>query len=365
MANTLATLTSSSIKMFVRNRQAVFFTLFVPIVIMTIFGLIGFDTEPKIKVGLVVDSPTPATAEFLTQLKKVPAFDITTGPEATERNALDDGDRTVVLLVPDDLIPTGPVQNPRSLTVLQNTGQLQQAQTASSVLQQILDQTILAVAQAPPLFRLDVQAVNSRNLKYIDFLLPGIVALAVMQMAVFSVSFLFVDYKERGILKRLVATPMKPYQFVSANVITRLIVAVVQAAILIAVGVFAFKAHVIGSLWLLLPAVILGGIMFLGLGFAISGLAKTVDAVPAIANLIVFPMLFLGGTFFPTDTMPGWLQNIVQYLPLTYLSHSLREVMTQGSGWAAIQHDLLWMGLWSIVLVFLANLTFGFEEKRV
>lgn len=362
-------LTIASIKMFARNRQALFFTLFMPVIIMTIFGLIGFDRVPKVNVGMVTENPTPATRQFIDQLKAVSAFDITIGREADERAALEKGDRAIVLLIPDALIPSPePGQGQptkQTISVLKNVGQEQQAQTAIAIMQQVLDTTTLSIAQAPELFRLDIQSVNARNVRYIEFLLPGIVALSIMQMAVFSVAFVFVDYKEKGILKRLLATPMKPYQFVTANVVTRLLVAIVQSAVLITLGILLYKAQVIGSYWLLLPIIILGAIMFLGLGFSISGLAKTVEAVPAIANLIVFPMLFLGGTFFPIETMPGWLQAIVQYLPLTYLSHALREVMANGANFAGISRDLAFMALWAIVLVGLATFSFRFEERRI
>ena len=157
---------------------------------------------------------------------------------------------------------------------------------------------------------------------------------------------------------------MRPYQFVTANVITRLLVTVVQTLVLIAIGVFLFKAHMLGSYWLVLLISSLGAIMFLGLGFTISGIASTVEAVPAIANLVVFPMLFLGNTFFPISTMPDWLQKVANVLPLTYFSSSLREVMIKDASISAIAPDLLWMLLWSVVLVITAIITFGFEEKR-
>lgn len=359
-------LTISAIRMFVRNKQALFFTLFMPTIIMTIFGLIGFDKVPKSDVGIVVDQPSAATQQFIDQLKQVPAFEVKMEGDAAEREALNKGDRAVVLIIPNDLVPFGAGKpTTQTVTVLKNISQEQQAATAVSIISQILDKTTLTISKAPELFKLDVQSVNSRNVRYIDFLLPGIVALSIMQMAVFSVAFVFVDYKEKGILKRLLATPMKPYQFVTANVVTRLLVAIAQSAILIAIGIFAFHSHVIGSYFLVLLSVVLGAIMFLGLGFTISGIAKTVEAVPAIANLIVFPMLFLGGTFFPITTMPGWLQSIVQFLPLTYLSHALREVMANGAGFSAIQHDLLWMLGWAVVLVVLATFTFRFEERRM
>lgn len=363
---TLRVLTIASIKMFLRNKQALFFTLFMPIIIMTIFGLIGFDRPQTIAVGVVTTNPTESTKEFVGTLSDIDAFNVYEGSEEEERRALDDGERAVVLLVPDTLMPEeGRAPETQTITVLTNVEQQQQSQIAVSVLTQLLDKTTLAIAQAPQLFEIKTEEISSRNLRYIDFLLPGIVAMAVMQMAVFSVSFVFVDYKEKGILKRLLATPLKPYQFVGANVFTRLLVAVVQSAILIAVGVLLYKTQVIGSYWLILLITILGSIMFLGLGFAISGLAKTVEAVPAIANLVVFPMLFLGGTFFPIDSMPEWLQGIVKFMPLSYFSHSLREVMTNDAGVSAISGDLYAMLAWSVIMVVLAMITFRFEEKRV
>jgi ABC-2 type transport system permease protein len=265
------------------------------------------------------------------------------------------------------LLPDTPTAKPaiQTITVLENVGQLQSAKTVESIMSQILDKTTLGMVGAPELFKLQTEEVSVRATKYIDFLLPGIVGMALMQMAVFSVAFVFADYKEKGILKRLLATPMKPQQFVTAQVITRLLVALAQTAILIAVGVWLLHTHVYGSPFLILLSAILGCIMFLGLGFTISGLANTVESVPAIANLIVFPMLFLGGTFFPTDGMPGWLQSIVHYLPLQYLTNALREVMANGAGFSTIAYDLYWMLGWSVALVGLAIWTFRFEEKRV
>ncbi len=366
-------LTISAIKMFVRNRQALFFTLFMPLIIMTIFGLIGFDRVPTLKIGVVAATPTPPTEEFITRLKDIPNVELFRNSEESERAALLKGDRVAVFLIPDDLIPappTNPDSSPnatttKSVRVLENVAQSQYAKTATSLLSRVLDQTALAMAQAPKFFDVQTEEVSVKQTRYIDFLLPGIVGLALMQMAVFSVAFIFTDYKEKGILKRLVASPMKPSQFVAANVITRLIIALVQTAVLIAVGVLLYKTHVYGAWWLIGLIATFGAVMFLGLGFTISGLARTVDAVPAIANLIVFPMLFLGGTFFPIDTMPVWLQHVVKYLPLQYLTHSLREVMANGAGLGVIATDLYWMLGWSVALIFLANLTFGFEEKRL
>lgn len=363
--NTTLTLTKSSIKMFVRNKQALFFTLFTPVIIMAVFGFIGFDRVPKVDVGIVTENPSPATQQFIDSLKNVPAFDIHQGSNTEEAEALSKGERSVVIALPNRFIPenlTSPVT--QTARVYVNAGDQQQAETVLSIFRQTLDQTTLQAVGAPSLFAIERIDVNSRNLRYIDFLVPGIVALSVMQMAVFSVAFVFVDYKEKGVLKRLVATPMKPYQFVTANVVTRLLVALLQAAILIAIGVFAFKAQVIGSYWLVALIALLGAVMFLGLGFTISGFAKTVESVPALANLVVFPMLFLGGTFFPLDSMPDWLARIAGYMPLTYFTTSMREVMIEDAGLGDVSTKLLWMLGWSAVLITLAVFTFRFSEQE-
>jgi ABC-2 type transport system permease protein len=363
---TIWKLTIASIKMFVRNRQAIFFTFFTPLLIIVIFGAIGFDRVPTINVGVALQGSTNIqTQQFVEQLQKVPVFKLSYGSLNTERKALENGDRAIVLDLTSH--PFGSTQNPQipsDLRILRNVGDANST-TVISIIEQMLDKATIARSGITPLVNVSVEEVNAHNLKYIDFLLPGLIALSVMQLAVFSVAFVFVEYKERGILKRVLATPVRPYQFVTANIITRLLVSIIQAAFFIVVGVLFFGVSIIGSYIWILVAVILGAIMFLGLGFTVSGLSKTTESVPAIANLVVFPMLFLGGTFFPIDAMPTWLQYVSKALPLTYFSSALRDVMTKGAGILEIYPDLLIMIVWAIVLVGLAVLTFSLEEKRV
>ena len=362
------TLTIAAIKMFVRNKQSAFFSLFMPLMIMSVFAFIGFDSVPTTNIGVVADNPNQPTEQFITQLAAIENFEVVRGTAADERAAIDSGDREIVLIIPDDLIPApdqiAPVE-PQILPVLTSVQKPQQVQNGLSVINQILNKTNLAIAQTPAFFKLEIEEVSSSNARYIDFLLPGIIAMAIMQMSIFSVSFVFADYKEKGILKRLMATPMRPYQFVAANIITRLLVALAQTAILMAIGVFFIKTQIIGSYPLIFLISTLGGIMFLGLGFVISGIAKTVETVPALANVVAFPMLFLSGIFFPIEAMPDLLRNVVQFLPLTYFANSLREVMGGGASFADIATNIYFMIGWSVLLIGLATFTFRFEEKRL
>jgi len=360
---TINKLTVASIKSFVRNRQALFFTLFMPLFIMLIFGYIGFDKPQKFDVGLVTHAPNAATEQFVKTIEQFPAFTVTRGTLDEELAKLDSGDRSVVLEVPDDLIVPGKPSS-KQLIAHTNAGKAGEAQAVLSILNQTISSMTMQAAHLQPLVAIETQEVNSHNLRYIEFLLPGLIALSIMQMSVFSVAFVFTQYKEKGVLKRLLATPMTPLHFVIANGITRLIVSLVQAAIFIGLGILLFKVHIVGSFLLLFLCVLLGATMFLGLGFTISGLAKTADSVPAIANLIVFPMMFLGGTFFAVSNMPVWLQAIAKFLPLTFFSSALRDVMTKGAGITEIWLDLAAMIAWAIVLIFLATVTFRFQEKE-
>lgn len=350
--------------MYLRNKQALFFTLFFPIVIMFIFGLIGFDSAPTFDVGIAVSNPRSETRQFIDLLKQVEVFKATEGKLVDELKFLRDGDRAVVLEIPDDLITGAVPVTPKEMTVHINESQQPQAQAAISILNQLLDKTTFGLANLPPFFSIKPQVVDSRNLKYLDFLLPGLIAMSVMQMSVFSVAFVFVQYKEKGVLKRLLATPMRAFDFVAANTITRLIVSVIQTCIFIVAGVLILNAQVIGSYPLILLCVILGALMFIGLGFTISGLAKTVDTVPAFANLLIFPMLFLGGVFFSIESMPNWLQKIANVLPLTYFSNSLRAIMTEDAGLGAIKWNIVGMLAWGVALLFIATFTFRFQEKE-
>ena len=361
--NTFLALLKASTQMFVRNKQALFFSFFMPMVIMGIFGLVGFDKPQQYDVGLVVSSPAPQTAAYIEQLKAFGLFKFHEGALEDERAALQEGDRSVVIVMPSDFIDAART-NPQSLTVYVNESQQAQSQAIISILNQTLDKTSIQLAGGHQYFSVIQESVDARNLRYIDFLLPGLIGMSVMQMSVFSVAFVFVQYKEKGVLRRLAATPMRPMQFVAANTITRLVVSVLQAIIFIVMGVLIMDAVVVGSYWLILICILLGALMFLGLGFTISGIAKTVESIPALANLIVFPMLFLGGTFFPISGMPDWLQSIAKFLPLSFFSTSLREVMTKDASFGAIKYDLLGMVVWGVVLIVAATYTFGFQERE-
>ena len=185
--------------------------------------------------------------------------------------------------------------------------------------------------------------------------------MSIMQMGLFSVAFSFVQLKSRGILRRLLATPVRPASFLFAQVSTRLTVSVLQTLVLIGLAVVAFDIHLAGNLGAIVLLALLGGAVFVSMGFAVSGWAGSEDVAAPVANAIALPMMFLSGVFFPRDAMPETLRAVADFLPLSYLADALRDVAIDGQTLWSQWDDVLGLTVWLAVTFFVAVRLFRWE----
>jgi ABC-2 type transport system permease protein len=195
---------------------------------------------------------------------------------------------------------------------------------------------------------------------YIDFLIPGVLALSLMQGIIFAVINIIVNYKELGVLRRLSVTPLTKSDFIASLTLTRLIFGLIQIAILIVIAaVFLNVLPVGGTIGFvnLSVVIILGSLMFVTLGLIISTISNKTATVFPIANLITLPMLFLSGVFFSVSDLPSWLQNIVNLFPLTFLANALRGIYDHGYSLLTIHNDIIGMAVW-VVIFFILNVIF-------
>ena len=167
-----------------------------------------------------------------------------------------------------------------------------------------------------PSVEMEPRAVAGKSVDYYDFLLPGLVAMGVMNFSIIGMSVAIARFREQRILKRILATPLAPVKFLSAQVGARLLLSLVQAALILAVGVYGFGAHIYGNVVWLFVFALLANVVFLNFGFAVAGRSPNPDAAQGTANAVALPMMFLSGVFFPTDTLPLVMQAIVKFLPL-------------------------------------------------
>jgi ABC-2 type transport system permease protein len=172
--------------------------------------------------------------------------------------------------------------------------------------------------------------------------------MSVMQVGVFAAIPLVAD-REKLILKRLGATPLRRWQLVGSNVVMRILVAFFQAIIIVGVGTLLFGVETTGSWALTAFFVTLGAMAFLALGYAIASFTPTEEAANGVTQVVQFPMMFLSGTFFPIDAMPDFLQQIARFIPLTYLSDALRQVMVGGAAFAPLTVCAAVLAVWLVV----------------
>lgn len=345
------------LKMTARNRTALFWNLIFPVIFILVFGTVFGDNNFQADVG-VAGAPSEFQAEVDATLRGSDAFVVSSGETAEqELAALRDGDRDVVLVFGEE--PAGGGFPAVQLYYDEAAGP--NAQISLSAIQQVLN----SVAQGPSPVPVEVQPVETLDISYMDFLLPGIIAMSIMNSGVIGLSTSFVTFRERGILRRIKVTPFPLPSFVSARVISQLIIAVPQALILYLISHFLFGVDIQGSILLVILSIFIGSLAFLAMGFAISSIAPNVETAASYSNLITFPMLFLSGVFFAVDSAPGWLQPITKLLPLRYLVDALREVMTRGKGLDAIWQDWLILGLTALISVVIAVRFFRWDARTV
>jgi ABC-2 type transport system permease protein len=329
-------MTAATIKMIVRDRTALFFSLAFPIVFMTLFGLI-FGNAGSSRPDLNVVGSGP----LVTALQQSNAVKLHVRPDAaTAVKRVRAGDETGALIVTDG---RAHLYYQASSTV---EGPILQA-----IVQGVADQLNIRASGKPPLVAVTSSSVEDRNLSYIDYLVPGLLAMAISQSAVFGIAFALVALRSKGILRRLRLTPMPLREFAAARVLTALTLALTQAVVLLAVGHFAFGVTIAGNLLALLPLIVVGALCFIAIGLLVGSIAKTEDAAAAMANLVTLPMTFLAGVFFPLDSAPGVVQAISKVLPLTYLADGLRGVAVRDHSFAWTLPKLGVLAAFTVVIV--------------
>lgn len=376
--------TGASMKMFFRNKSGVFWTLFLPLLIMIIFGSMNFENYGKSNMAIVDNARTEESKDLIKEMDKIDIISVKKMKEKSAISKLKKGDLDLVMVLPSDFLekpdvvaiqkealmkgkkinPSDLLPKMSTIKIYYNKGKEQQAIAGITVLKEMFNNINREITRAPSLFKIEQEAISAKNLKYIDFLIPGIVAMAIMQMGVFSIVFVLVQYRKKGIMKRLLVTPMKSVDFIAGQVLTRIFVSIMQVVVIVGVAVLVFDINVVGNYLLILLLVSLGSLLFISMGFAMSSFAKTEESAAPIANIVVFPMLFLSGVFFPIEAMPAWLQGISKYLPLTYLANGLRSVMTEGVKIAAIKSDVLGLLVWSIIIIIFAILFFRLNPEE-
>lgn len=357
--NLTLTMTRTFLRIFSRDRQAIFFSLFFPIIFMSVFGLVGGGDADPMPIGIVNEAGNPLAAEFIATLTDNPLFTVEEGDLAALRGKVIEGELRLVLVLPAGFVDNG---TPATLRLLVDAAQVRELGLIMPVLKQALVDVERELRGSEALFSLEVEDVQARSQSYLDFVIPGLLAFTIMQISISGSGYNIVEYRRKGILKRLFVTPVTPADFIGGLVLSRSLICMIQLTLLLLIAAWLFGVNIAGSYAALYVIIILGIALFLSLGFCLGSLAKTQQSIMALGNLFTFPQMFLSGIFYPIDILPELVQPIAQALPLSFVATGLREIAVNGATLVDILPTLLGLVIWVIVALVLAIRLFVWKE---
>ncbi len=317
-----------------RERSAMFFTFAFPIILVLVFGSIFIRPE-RLNFDLPVqdNSQSEASARLIEALGTDHVFKVISVPLDTDPKVYAHEHRFALLLV-----------IPKNFQGLHNQRAVKRDAQAWAPVTYIYDPSSTSVDNRILLVRAIMAAVNQRysgttafitlvpdsilsgTYRFIEFFVPGIIAMAIMTSALSNALNSNAELRQKGILRKLAATPITRTDWLAASILYQIILAVVSTVSILLVSHLVYNVRL--HIDLMLPVIIVVEVMaFVGIGMLLTPLAREAESASAVANAFLFPMMFLSGTFFPVEMMPQFLQVVARFLPLYYVNEALRAAM--------------------------------------
>jgi ABC transporter DrrB family efflux protein len=206
----------------------------------------------------------------------------------------------------------------------------------------------LLLAAAPGAHR---EPVTGAAMRYVDYLFPGILGMNMMFSCLFGVGYVVLRYRKSGFLKRLHATPLTAFEFLTAQVLSRLGLSLFVTVVLyVGIGTI-IHFHTAGSVWLLFLLALLGALSMIALGLTIAARFSSEELVGGLLNLLTWPMMLLSGIWFSLEGSPQWVRWVAGIFPLTHVLDGARAVMLDGAGVADVLPDLVYLAATTVVFL--------------
>ena len=350
------------IRTFFREKAALFFTFFFPIMLMILFGLI-FQNQGNVHYTIhIQDHDNTATSHlFLKEMGNSTTITVQKVDSNTSADQyMKDNDVNFILIIPkgyEQALLAHLARDPNA-TLAPNatfnfTVKYDPSDSSAQVKLQIVRSSVQAMNKRLSGVTVDVlgleqKSIVSTKFTYIEFFIPGVIGLTVMTSAVFGSIADENEYKQKGIIRKLSTTPITRSEWILSTMIYQLFLAAISTILILIVGYIVFGAVLLINIYLPI-LVVATAFAFSGLGMLLGRLAKDAQSGVALANVITFPMMFLSGSFFPMEQMPGFLQTFAKVLPLYYVNQGMRESMIFDNLMAAGQNTVV-IGVFAMVV---------------
>ena len=354
-----------STKRFFRDRLALFFGILFPLIFLFVFGgIFGKKGDTvSFSVGVINQSTSQYAQKFIqtSEDKKLLKVDNTINTLNDAENKMARGQLDAAIVLPSSFgdlkggIPTGQAQ------VYYTANSAQAGQTLVSVMQAEFQGLNSQFIHTPTPFTVSGQQITRKSLTQFDYTFSGLLGFSIIGLGIFGPINVFPELKKQGILRRVHTTPVRVWQYFVSNVVSQAIIGLVSLGIMFLVAIIVFNLKVVGNYFEIALFLVFSILMILGIGLAIGGWAKNERQAAPLSNIIVFPMLFLSGTFFPRYVMPEALQQVTAYLPLTPVIDGVRLLSTEGQHLTQIGPQLGLMAAWTVVIYVIAFRVFRWE----
>jgi ABC-2 type transport system permease protein len=362
-ANLVLKLTS-----FYRERTTMFFTIAFPIILILVFGTI-FMSQDNVSYHLCVQDldQTTSSAGSIKTLELNGEFKITrVDPALNATQYVRDNKVNLVLVIPkgyENSLMQRMMLNDSNASVT-ITYIYDPSSSSVSTKMAILNSVLAGINQEmsgkPPFLRSVERSMLTRKYRFIEFFIPGIIAMSVMTLSLFSTVDSDTELRQKGIIRKLSTTPITRTDWILSGILYQFTLAVIStiAMLLVSYAVFSVSLHI--DAWL--PVFIfLDVFAFVGIGMILTRFVKEAQSAAAAANSISFPMMFLSGSFFPIELMPGFLQKFARMLPLYYVNEGLRASMVFVDNLAALKDSAV-IGVFAAVVFILGIKATKWEE---
>lgn len=203
--------------------------------------------------------------------------------------------------------------------------------------------------------------VTGDEIRYVDWLIPGVLGMNMMFSALFGVGYVIVRYRKSGVLKRLHGTPLSAFEFLAAQILSRLWL-IITITLMVYFGTnFFIDFAMYGSYFNLLLTFILGAMSMISLGLLMAARISSEELAGGLLNLLSWPMMFLSGVWFSLEGTQPFIQKLAEVFPLTHLIAASRAIMIDGAGLMDISYHLIVMAVMTLAFLLLGARLFKWE----
>jgi len=323
-----------SLKSFSREKSAMFFTIAFPIILILVFGTIFLDQDNMSFALHVQDlDRTNASAQLVTRLAESGRFRLTrVDPAIDATQYAKDHKLNLVLVIPrgyeSALVRRMTFRDPSASVTVTYIYDPSSTSTVTKmqVVQSLFGVVNQSLSGALPFIRSAETSIHTKKYRFIEFFVPGIIAMSVMTSSLSGAVNVNAQLRQKGVIRKLSTTPITRADWILSNILYQFILAVMSTIAILLVSYAVFNVSLQITAWL--PVfIVLEVFAFAGIGMILTRVAKEAESAVAAANVIMFPMMFLSGSFFPLEMMPGFLQKFARVLPLYYVNEGLRASM--------------------------------------